>query len=158
MIWQVPDAVGVLDAEIKKPELQYVEGSGGYASEGGHGRSAAGRFEAACGFRIDLSVLLVGLDLENSACEPSNSHTPDLRSPQFTVLCRNTSHAHPPVRGCVVCDVIPVDFPTRFPNNKQEAVIPEFIANPTIKFNPNQHNTLYHNQNHNNQPILISII
>ena len=35
---------------------------------------------------------------------------------------------------------------------------PEFIANPTIKFNPNQHNTLYHNQNHNNQPILISII
>ena len=35
---------------------------------------------------------------------------------------------------------------------QQEAVIPEFIANPTIKFNPNQNNTLYHNQNHNNQP------
>ena len=35
---------------------------------------------------------------------------------------------------------------------EQEAVIPEFIANPTIKFNPNQNNILYHNQNHNNQP------
>ena len=35
---------------------------------------------------------------------------------------------------------------------QQEAVIPEFIANPTIKFNPNQNNPLYPYQNHNNQP------
>ena len=35
---------------------------------------------------------------------------------------------------------------------EQEAVIPEFIANPTIKFNPNQNNPLYPYQNHNNQP------
>ena len=40
-------------------------------------------------------------------------------------------------------------FPPTF---EQEAVIPQFIANPTIKFNPNQNNPLYHNQNHNNQP------
>ena len=57
--------------------------------------------------------------------------------------------------------VLPPGGPGHPPNGarapEQEAVIPEFIANPIIKFNPNHNNPLYHNQNHNNQPILISI-
>ena len=51
------------------------------------------------------------------------------------------------------CDcTLPVYGNGEAPAKQQEAVIPQFIANPTIKFNLNHNNTLYHNQNHNNQP------